>query len=214
MKRSSLVFAGLCTLGVLSATPAFASSAPPAVATHIGGETCVNNSDTGTPCLNTYQDNKNNGATIRVWQTGTTLDNQWTYDPLTNMCGSGKVTSTCPFTVGSGLNTQFLGDRIIKIISYYGKCLASSSGGAAVEGNCPDLFGTGGDIGTIQVLDEQNGSINCFTSYYCYVVNRYWSNYHLTAQQVCTSGFLNGSSIYLDYAYGNCGTNYGAWFDF
>jgi len=234
MKRAVLVIialAGLLGMGLPAYAGNLPSTPPPPIPsggpqgpqpatgalrqTHAGGETCVYNSAAGSPCVNEYQGNTASGAPVKVWQTGSYQTNLWDYNYLTSMCGSGLVTSTCPFTVGSGLNTQFMGDPIIQIeYGPAGNCVATSSGGSAVNGTCASPEGSGGSNGVIMVLDQHGTQYNCQYSNFCYIVNRYWSDEHLTAQQMCPNSFANGSTLYLDYAYGDCGSNYGAWFNY
>lgn len=84
---------------------------------------------------------------------------------LSRMCNSGHVTSTCGFTVGSGLNTRYKGDLIIAIKLANGKCLAQSSS----QGTCPNSQGNGGATGTVLVLAATGSN-------HGYLVSRYSSD--------------------------------------
>lgn len=89
---------------------------------------------------------------------------QASFTNLSHMCGSGRVTETCPFTLGSGLNTHYFNDSIVAV-SLPGGCLALGS----VVGKCPDSSGNGGGNGTIDVL-AATGTMHG------YLPNRYGSD--------------------------------------
>jgi hypothetical protein len=61
-------------------------------------------------------------------------------------CGGGHVTSTCPFDVGSGNNTAFLGDEIDTLENVStGNCAQATNPGGAVRdsgGGCSGTSGT------------------------------------------------------------------------
>jgi hypothetical protein len=67
-------------------------------------------------------------------------------------CSGGVVTSTCPFTVGSGLNNKYYGDEIVSIYSTStGEAIGTSNYDTAI------LAGTGVPIGGAFVISRANG---------------------------------------------------------
>jgi hypothetical protein len=62
----------------------------------------------------------------------------------TGTCGNGHVTSTCPFDVGSGNNTKFLGDAIYTLHaqSFSNQCgNGFGNGNAVIAGACSGVNG-------------------------------------------------------------------------
>lgn len=93
---------------------------------------------------------------------------------LDDMCGNGLVTSKCPFTLGSGLNTRYLADPIIQF-KYMGGgdyCLGTLYNGSAFAGlqGCNNLNGNAGGQGTVFVIDSSKHNASG------YVESRYFSD--------------------------------------
>lgn len=78
-------------------------------------------------------------------------NNDFRFTPLTKMCGSGKVTTTCPFTLGGGLNDDYEGSQIVVLENTEGTCVGTSNN-LSVLTSCPDSAGVGGGNGTIDIL--------------------------------------------------------------
>jgi hypothetical protein len=117
-------------------------------------------------CLNRKSCHSTVGTQVIMWAHDFDSCEDFGQVELSTMCGGGSVTSTCPFTVGSGLNTTFLGYPIEAIKAYNeGKCLATDSNGNGVLGTCPDSSGNGGSNGTIVIFANNE-----------HVVSRYWSD--------------------------------------
>lgn len=119
-------------------------------------------------CLDRNQCGTASGTHVIMWvrDTRTCID----FEAIGSLtCGSGVVTQTCPFTVGSGLNSRYAGSKIWYFETYQSgtKCLATDGGGGGILGTCPDRSGNGGSNGTIFVQNSAG-----------YVVNRYWSDYN------------------------------------
>lgn len=90
------------------------------------------------------------------------------------MCGSGKVTYTCPSLGSAALNKRYYNRPIVVVLFYNtfsgssAVCLATAPDRAAVLGRCPSTSGSGGSNGTIYVWSS-----------YGYLISRYWSSaYH------------------------------------
>jgi hypothetical protein len=64
----------------------------------------------------------------------------------TSVCNGGHVTSTCPFDVGSGNNTTYLGDGIYQLLNFSSaNCMQATTPGGAVRdsgGGCGGVNGT------------------------------------------------------------------------
>jgi hypothetical protein len=161
---------------------------------------CINLYAGGAAVLNDWNNDENAGAPIKMYQVYKDNDpvEAFTYEGLTGMCNGGFVSSTCPFTVGSGLNTEFEGDPIVQIFYYgNGDCVATSGSGEAVLGTCANLSGSGGSDGVIDVLNgEPAGSSNCYELNYCYVANRYWFDRQGSGWMWGGNG-ANGTQVYL-----------------
>lgn len=119
---------------------------------------------------------------------------------LYGVCGNGLVTSTCPFKVGSGLNTRYLDDSIIQF-KYMGGgnyCVGNLGNSFNQSPNaglqpCNSLNGIDGGPGTMFILNTgRNGTSN-------YVESRYWSNelasVHLHDQPAWLCNLSNDSLI-------------------
>jgi hypothetical protein len=123
------------------------------------------------------------------------------FENITNLplndCGSGFVTSTCPFIVGSGLNSKFLGDHIFhwEFVST-GTCLGVSTNDVdTVTRNCS----TGRGINWIAdgaAMVNRVASDDCYASTggsadNCAAYQN--DNGHNTQIGPNTGGFLGGS---------------------
>lgn len=231
-RRLSVAFAaiGLVSLGMLGASSASAAPTLPHAAAlaqpkppipaatplvHDLG-VCINNG-AGTPCLNNWGGNTSQGAAIKMYAYNNGNEN-FAYVPI-NPCNYpnsstiyGEVSSTCPFTVGTGLNTDFEGDAIVEIEGGGSWCVATASNASAINGSCGDANGNGAANGTMMIL---NGSpTTCIDNDFCAATNRYWSDQRGTAAFMCSDGLSNGVSVYLDYAGDACGSGDNYWFDF
>jgi hypothetical protein len=152
-------------------------------------------------CVNDSECKVQVGNPILAWEPGSNCDD-FTAQPI-NPCNStppDRVTPTCPFTVGSGFNTDFDGDEIYDIQYAGGDCVATNSYGFGVLNGCPNGDGNGGADGTIMVFDPSPA----YGSGYGDVVNRYWTDYNYGMGEggsgvsyMCSQG-ANGNQIVLD----------------
>jgi hypothetical protein len=125
-------------------------------------------------CMNAKGCKYSAGTPVINWYGGESCE--YFRDEVVNYCnGNYLVTETCPFTVGSGLNAEFVNDLIVQVL--YGTtptngvaCIAAASSGAAVLNKCSSTSnGTGGATGNIFVLAPVSGGGTL-------LVNRYWSD--------------------------------------
>lgn len=129
-------------LGVATSAPAHASS--PAICTS-GGEN--NNGDcmnawSGGPAVYAYLPNKSNEI--------------FSFES-TSRCGSGYVTSNCPFN-NHGQDAALGGDQIVEITYGGGGCVADASKtGFASLGSCSD---SGGAFGNMYVVAKNNSLVD------------------------------------------------------
>lgn len=150
-------------------------------------------------CMNDASGRTNSGTAVTEAVMNKKVSNQNFYiNPLSDMCGHGRVTSTCPFTVGSGLNNRYINDGIVQFVyegNFYSgilKCLGNGKNGG-VEGalqTCNNVTGTGGGDGTVFILNS-NG----------YTENRYWSDNNYTALKAYDDPSwlcIDGSVLNLD----------------
>jgi hypothetical protein len=149
------------TLPATSLTPVARNQATPD-ATY--GYLCADSGDG--LCLNRSGCGTGYGTAVLTWTHETSsCDHLGGLNQLGQMCGSGVVTSTCPFTVGSGLNSRYQGQEIMDIQFSTGQCAGDDGyGGGALE-PCPDSSGNGGGDGTIFIWNTS-----------LYMVNRHWSD--------------------------------------
>jgi hypothetical protein len=165
-----MVIVGVNTLRLASAS---VSSAVCNGTNSSGGQTCLNRRGGGTG-LNTD---------VIGWRADHDDNEDFSFQYLTGMCPqrlpngstvSGYVSSTCPFTVGSGFNNKYLGNPIVQIRSARaGKCLGNDGGNDNLGGlqTCNNLSGSGGGGGTIFVWNVPGGNGPTY-----YLENRYWTN--------------------------------------
>lgn len=140
-----------------------------------GSSLCFNRSGNGTSA----------GTNVISYNCGY-ANNDFEFVQFTGMCNAGKVSSTCPFTVGSGLNNAYLGATIGGVEAYdENLCVGSASAttfSAKLE-TCPNIDGVGGGYSTIDVFgySRSAGGVDFYA-----LVNRNWSDTLYTA--VGTSG--------------------------
>jgi hypothetical protein len=93
-----------------------------------------------TACINRNGGGYTSGTKGIGWHNDSDQNENFYGVPLTGWCNSGHVTETCPFTVGSGLNSRYDGDAIVSLDTSNNQCLgADSSWLEAVLGGCvPD----------------------------------------------------------------------------
>lgn len=138
-------------------------------------------------CMNRSGNGVNVGTHVIAWTCGQS-NNDFQQIAVGDMCGRGFVTQTCPFTVGSGLNSAYAGDQIIMLNSPTPDlCVGGSSQGtvAASLQPCPDVNGNNGGWSTIDILqaaDDAGGRL-----YYNFI-NRNFSD------QLASFGQCNGVS--------------------
>lgn len=164
--------AGLASLavvgGVALTTPAHGATFP---------EICGNDG-TGY-CMNAW----GGGPQVAMYYGGVTNDAYATED--INPCNStpaNRVTPTCPFTVGSGMNSKLLNDTILRIRNQNdGLCVGTDGSGFGLEGACGDGNANGAANGVImvKVLTGTGG---------WWLVDRYWSNHVGNVEYVTSPG--------------------------
>ncbi len=148
-------------------------------------------------CLNRSQCAKGSGTSVLVWANDHDNCEDFEGIVLDQMCNKGLVTSTCPFTVGSGLNNQYVGQPIVYFQAYdeADECLATNAGGQGILGTCPSFSGNGGANGTIFIWKAYGPNPD-------YVINRYWSDYNYSIGEydapswMCSPG-SQGKSVLL-----------------
>lgn len=93
-----------------------------------------------TACINRNSGGYTSGTKVIGWHEDSDSNENFYAVPLTSWCNGGKVTETCPFTVGSDLNSRYDGDPIISLDTTNNQCVgADSSWSNAVLGGCvPD----------------------------------------------------------------------------
>jgi hypothetical protein len=225
IKRKAVLITGMMlalTGGAAMAVPASAGTVTqgPAVrkalpASHIQS-VCLDNGP-GTPCLNEWNGNGNNGNPIKMYAYNNTNE-AWSFQDV-DLCNSAHtdegiatVTETCPFPLGSGLNTAYEGDPIVQILGPQGECLATTGSGTAVNGTCGETgSGQGASNGVFNVLV---GNAPHCSQFYCSIVNRYWTNNRGVSQFVCSASTANGAAVILDNPSFSCAGSTAFWFGF
>lgn len=185
---AGLIIAALMLLTGLAgiATPAFANGSP---------SVCDSNS---AYCLNDWN---NGGGSNPIKMYAVNGTNEEFGQQFINPCNStppDEVTPTCPFTVGSGLNTMWLGQPIYQdVYGNSGLCLgANTSTGYAQLAQCGNSDGGGAGYGVFQIEPTSN---SC--SYGDYPdINRYWSDV-AGATRYLDAGLSNGGAIWLNNPY-------------
>jgi hypothetical protein len=136
-------------------------------------------------CLNDWN-NAGVGFPVKM-NYGHTPNSDFSVFPLTNMCNAGHVSASmeCPFTPGSGLNSQMNGAGIFALRHSNGLCVGTTSStvGALME-NCPDVYGNNGGWSTIYA-----GATNsdCPGSEF-YAESRYWSDAYSSLSSLESGG--------------------------
>ena len=114
-------------------------------------------------CLNDWNGG-GSGNAVKMGQNGWSHQNFGAVF-LSQACGAGRVTHTCPFAVGSGMNDAMFDDIIVAIQYNPIPSLCVGSGQntrGAVLVACPTTqTGTGGGWGVLQV--ERQNVNNCFS---------------------------------------------------
>jgi hypothetical protein len=90
-----------------------------------------------TACINRSGGGYSSGTKIIGYNKDSDSNENFFATPMTSWCNSGKVTTTCPFSVGSGLNDRYDGDQIVSLNTTNNQCVGVNSGWAtAVLGGC------------------------------------------------------------------------------
>lgn len=127
-------------------------------------------------CMNRNGNGGSIGTSVIAYNCGY-ANNDFQFDnSLYDMCGGGKVTQTCPFTYGSGLNAAYAGWQI-GTLDAYDESLCVGGGSptdfdAKLE-PCPPPNGVGGGYSTVDVFRASRTSGG--KTFYI-VVNRNWSD--------------------------------------
>jgi hypothetical protein len=135
-------------------------------------------------------------------------NNAFGFKYMSLMCGGGKVTSNCPFTVGSDLNDRYEGDYIAAVENQNtaDTCVGTAGNGAAIETACPDEYGENGGDGSIFILSPANG--NPEDQPY-YLVSRFWSDINYSDgtkdAPAWACAYTSSSAILLNYPTGQSG---------
>lgn len=180
MKKLMLVIAAcLLFVGITVGMSGSANATTwPEVCAQNGAGLCVN-AWSGGPAVSTFPRGAQNNAF---------------HEDLIDPCNSGgRVTHTCPFTLGSGMNDQMFGYLTIRLHDLNsGLCVGTTSGGSGWEGGCGNANASGAANGVIMVRDPsgQGGF---------WLIDRYWSNYFGHLEAITNAGQGN----YLDMYYGS-----------
>lgn len=115
---------------------------------------------------------------------------------VTTVCSSGAVTSTCPFTAGSGLNTKYHGASIIwlKMNNGKGSCVAGTNPEVAVLRSCGNSV-----YGDAWVSAASNSYVNVAVTNYWYGVTGTANSYDL-----CWDGTYGDQAAVTLYASSAC----------
>jgi hypothetical protein len=180
-------------------------------ATNIGpGEIICNTSKL---CFNAKQGGTTAGTPVIGYTNDDDSNEAFDVIYLAGMCDNGTVTSTCPFTVGSGLNNRYIHDDIVAIKDYGDKknnlCIGNDTQNRETENGaletCPNIYGQNGGQGTIFIhnIYGGGGTIN-------YVESLFWSNYNKSLginnapSWLCSNGNRGQLTTYTDDFYGQC----------
>jgi hypothetical protein len=129
-----------------------------AIPAQAAGQICTNGG--GGHCLNNWNGGGINNN-VKMGQNGWSHQDFGTAQ-LTQLCGSGRVTNTCPNFGDATINTALLGSFlvVVKNISS-GLCVGSGQfDNRGLLETCPNTAGNGGGWGTI-LIERQNVN-NCF----------------------------------------------------
>lgn len=178
-RTRALAMVIISALAFWSIVTVAASAQPPQLTDNNGGNSlCFNRSGNGTSI----------GTHVIAYNCGY-QNNDFSFIALGTMCGSGYVTDTCPFIVGSGLNLSYKGFQIVAVESpSTGLCVGGANAGdtkASLQ-TCPQPDGTGGGFSTVDVIVP--GPLNGGHLYEV-IVNRNWSDWDVTHSNPQCNGF-------------------------
>lgn len=124
-----------------------------ATAAHASGPEICTDQGSNSQCMNHAGGSYSPGAHVIGWSAGDS-HNDFEFVNLSRMCGNGTVTSTCPFTVGSGLNSAYAGSQIVGLYDPDNRCPGgtSSTDTNASQQPCPDAYGENGGWSTVDIL--------------------------------------------------------------
>lgn len=134
---------------------------------------CNYGGSSGQACLSAKQNGTSTGTEIFGGAKDFNSNENFIIQQLTGSCNHGRVTTTCPFVAGSGLNTRYLNDEVIQFVdvqSGYIECLGNNGGASGILVPCNNQNGVGGGIGSIFVLNKGGGGSIDFAE------NQYWSD--------------------------------------
>ena len=185
-KFASITAAVLLALGLAGlAAPGARASVPEAFCNGGNGQgSCANRQAGGT----------GTGTPVIIWNRD--FDNNEDFAPanISNMCGQGLVTQTCPFT-NATFDERYFGDQIVQVVAYnHSGCIGVGAGSQTAQLQpCSDHNGNGGGAGTMMVVSGSN-----------YYVDRGLTNQAGALRFVCGGGF--GNPINLGGTSGVAGT--------
>lgn len=199
-KRRLTPRAGLALVGLViclaSAGYLAAKQTHPASAAGLTLITCNYGTKNGQSCLNRYRGETGEAAVVGYSADFDTNEN-FQFQQLSHMCSGGYVSSTCPFTVGTGLNNRYLNDMVVQIKDLStGKCLGNYSfdGTEGAEEKCSDAYGNSGAAGTIFIWNVTGGG-----GTRGYTESRYWSNQYRQPAWLCYPGYpTDARTVYLN----------------
>jgi hypothetical protein len=178
---------------------------------------CDNRGGTNTECLNRNGGGHTIGSTAVIgWHNDSDNNEDFVFQKLTGMCGGGYVTSSCPFTVGSGFNNDFINDEIVQLQdTTYNDCLGGLSSndtlgdyyqnGVLEKCNTPSTGSGGGQATIFAITSSGQDGLPADV-----LVNRYWTDfdYNQVVNEgqdgyagpafLCDGGFGSGVDTGLD----------------
>lgn len=134
-------------------------------------------------CLNDWNGDGSPGADVNMYYGNSSNEDFWM--ELLNPCNStpaGRVTETCPFTVGSGWNAEFAGDPIFEI-AYDGSSYCVSSESVVIDPVIGVLENCGA-TGSMFILTPE-----------CYFVSRYWTDVYYSDYGITPSNGYPGVTL-------------------
>jgi hypothetical protein len=178
MKIKIIITMAVAMLGIgLSIPSAFGGTTP-----NICG-----NGGTGY-CLNDWN-NGGSGSQVKM-NYGHTPNSDFSFVSLSFMCHDGHVHANapygpCPFTNGSGLNTQMDGANIFALRHSNGLCVGTTSSDVnTIMTDCPDSYGNGGGWSTIYA---EATNANCQSGPW-FAESRYWSDAYTSLSSLQSGG--------------------------
>lgn len=148
---------------------------------------CNYGTPNGVVCLNRYRGETGLGTAVVGYFADYDLNERFQFQLLGGMCGGGHVTSTCPFTVGTGLNNHYIKDEIVQIRDYAtGYCVGNDyfDNTKTDEEKCNATSGTGGGEGTVFIHNVAGGGGTPG-----YIESRYWSDRYKRPAWLCSNGY-------------------------